>query len=148
MAFVQHLFAVRGLFSFSRFGVSKLGQAIFYLEQQIFGGFEFSCSSSMRSWGQAIKKERKKWNKRKHGVHPCVTLHKVSHRVYNKPCAKHSHRYHQNIPSAVSPSGEDIYCGAPRAVCSSRGRLHTCDDVNLSCTGNITLQEVKDTAAR
>ena len=33
MEFVQHLFAVRGLFSFSRFGISKLGQASFYLEQ-------------------------------------------------------------------------------------------------------------------
>ena len=29
MEFVQHLFAVGGLFSFSRFGISKLGQASF-----------------------------------------------------------------------------------------------------------------------
>ena len=50
------LFAVRGLFSFSRFGISKLGQASFYLERQMFGEFEFSCSSSMRSWRQVIKK--------------------------------------------------------------------------------------------
>ena len=56
MEFVQHLFAVRGLFFFSRFGISKLGQASFYLEQQIFGEFEFSCSSSLRSWRKVTKK--------------------------------------------------------------------------------------------
>jgi len=44
------------IFSFPRFGISKLGQASFYLEQQIFGEFEFSCSSSMRFWGKVTKK--------------------------------------------------------------------------------------------
>ena len=44
------------IFSFPRFGISKLGQASFYLEQQIFGEFEFSCSSSMRFWRKVTKK--------------------------------------------------------------------------------------------
>ena len=34
MEFVQYFYAVRGLFSFFRFGISKFGQASFYLEQQ------------------------------------------------------------------------------------------------------------------
>ena len=74
----------------------------------------------MRSWGQVIKK-RKKWNKREHGVHPCGTLHRVSHRIYNKPCAKHSHRYHEKNPCAVSPPGVKMFTAAHPMQCVPLG---------------------------
>ena len=107
---------------FSRFGITKSGELRITPEQQILFRFKFTCRSNYGILEIGIWYRHAEKRESSPALRNTMPLYRVGHSVHNKPCAKHSHRYHRKIPSAVSPPGctpcSVFLCVRPLHVCN------------------------------